>query len=171
MRLSRRRLLRIAGLGALWGLFGFKTFRPDPLPPGERATLAAFLDVLIPADESPSATQLDIHLKILRRAEKDVSYWLMLKQGCRWLDKRARDAGRPAFPELAPPQQESLVEQAATNPGAPGIKDFFQTLRDDAFRLYYADPRSWAGLGGYSGPPQPLGFPDYTHPPRKSQRV
>ncbi len=177
MRISRRRLLQITSVSALasllgfqpFRLFGFQPFRPEPLSRPEQATLAAFLDVLIPADESPSATELNTHLKIFQRAENEVSYWLILRQGGRWLDKRAQEAGKPAFPALTPQQRGSIVAQATNPLSDPSIRLFVQTVRDDAFRIYYADPRSWASLA-YFGPPQPLGFLDYQEPPRKARR-
>ena len=42
----------------------------------------------------------------------------------------------------------------------------FALLRREVMRLYYSQPPAWPSLG-LDGPPQPIGFPDYTDPPQR----
>ena len=54
-----------------------------------------------------------------------------------------------------------IAEQSADR-SLPRV--FFIAVRHYAFEIYYAHPETWVSLG-YTGPPQPVGFPDYASPP------
>ena len=44
--------------------------------------------------------------------------------------------------------------------------EFFKNFKNLVIKFYYSHPRSWKGLA-YNGPPQPVGFSDYSLPPKK----
>jgi hypothetical protein len=132
---------------------------PAPFAP----TLAALLDTLIPADASPSATQLGVQHRLLGHAARRPALTRRLRQGCAWLD-RAADQGAVRFADLEEAARIDLLLQAeGFGPQHPARRLMDEVL-PLAMRLYYSDPRSWPSLG-YHGPPQPRGFPDYSVPP------
>ncbi len=126
--------------------------------------LPSLLDVLIPADETPSASQLGIPAKILALAERVPNYSVMLSEGARWLNQLASQShGRP-FLMLKVPEQDSILEKAFTSPVGTLPYVYLHRIREDSMRLYYQDPRSWRGTG-ISRPLQPLGYPLHDRPP------
>ena len=131
------------------------------------STLRAYVDVLIPADETPSATALDVDKQILVVARGHRNYQRLLDLGLDWLNMQARAKHGRNFPELAEGDREAVVRQAADAPNKTLPRIFFERTRADAFHFYYGRPESWRGIAHYRGPPQPLGFMDYAEPPRK----
>ena len=134
--------------------------------PPEFDTLAAFLDTLIPADETPSASQLGVTDKIIATGKKSRRYRKLIEKGCAWLDRQARQLGAAHFSALTETQRERIAQQAENGEGGLVPAFFFEHIKVEAFSHYYADPRIWANLG-YAGPPQPLGFMNYTQPPHE----
>lgn len=127
-------------------------------------TLAAHLDTLIPADNSPAAVELGVMDKLLARAARDAAYRRLLVRGCQWLDARSRSMFGAGFSTLDLAKRERIVAAAADSPPRSVPRVFFRVTWDDAVFHYYADPRSWPTLG-YAGPPQPRGFPDHARAP------
>jgi hypothetical protein len=133
----------------------------------ENRTLAAYLDALIPADElGPGALELGVLEAIEKMAAGDADYRRLLDRGCAWLDQEAAFFGAKAFGILGDNERGRLVLFASEQ--APGSlpRSFFEATREHAFRLFWARPEAWAGIG-YRGPPQPEGFLDYAQPPAK----
>lgn len=163
----RRRFIGLAlGLTALAPLrLGAAESVADRLQRGQ--VLRGFLDTLLPADGTASATELGVDRLLLEQAADDPALARLIALGCDWLDQAARRHGKPDFPSLSEPRREALLAEAeqATIGSVPGA--FFHTLRHHAFGHYYADPRTWTALG-YTGPPQPIGFPDFAEPPKVS---
>jgi hypothetical protein len=164
LRLTRRQLLELLLPLAAW--------LPAPLllaaasgdvAPGARS-FAAFLDLLIPEDEvSPSASQAGVDAAILAAAQEDRQLARLVELGVGWLDAEARRDGAQAFHEIAEDRQLLVVSIAERQRRGSVPKVFFENMRHQAFGHYYANPRSWPGLG-YAGPPQPEGFMDYQNP-------
>jgi hypothetical protein len=48
--------------------------------------------------------------------------------------------------------------------GAGEISRFFKIIREDVLDGYFSNPVSWKAVG-YFGPPQPVGYLDYSNPP------
>jgi hypothetical protein len=131
---------------------------PDPL------TLRAFLDTLIPADETPSASALGVDRALLEIARAREGYLPMVEQGMAWLDRSARALGAKSFVAASEAQRAAVVAAAERAQPRTLPRTLFERVRADALRLYYAQPAACAGLG-YTGPPQPVGFPDFERPP------
>jgi hypothetical protein len=168
MKISRRRFLRIsigAGLLASSGYVWKALYWPSGLTPEEVRTLSSCLDTLIPADESPAASQVGVTEQIISRSSEERKYLVLLKRGCSWLDKAAGRHGAPDFASLSEEKREQVLGTAQAEPEDSIPRGFFERMRHDAFFYYYAHPESWVGLG-YSRPPQPLGYPDYASPPK-----
>lgn len=130
----------------------------------DRATLNAYLDTLVPEDQTPSATSLGVAERLLAKAAADSQYYHLLASGFRWLNQQARVLGYGRFPLLPEKMRESVVTKAATSGQNSLTRRFFATTRDDTFFYYYAHPESQTGLA-YAGPTQPHGFMDYTEKP------
>ncbi len=126
--------------------------------------LPAFLDTLLPADESPSASQLGIDKAMIVRAQTQAAFLQLLRQGCRWLDDEARFAGATDFTALPEVRRGAIVASAARMAHGTPQRAFFEKTRAQAFNLFYAHPTVWRSLG-YDGPPQPGGFIDHARPP------
>jgi len=161
---SRRLLLRIAGAFA-WAL-------PLPGRPASSATvtlrlaaLPAWLDTLIPPDETPGAGALGIADRIHGKALDVPAYQRLLTLGCAWLDQEARQRRAADFASLQPEERAAVASLAERSPAGSLPRVFFARTWDDARDFYYADPIVWPSLG-YAGPPQPAGFPGHDRPPR-----
>jgi hypothetical protein len=139
---------------------------PVPLPSHPyRETLASFLDTLIPADETPSATQAGMADVIQSKADKDERYRQFLEQGCAWLDDQARRTGAASFALLNQAARDKVVGKAELEPAGTLPRQFFEQTAEVCFFLYYSRPDGWKGLR-YDGPPQPRGFLNYTQAPK-----
>jgi len=166
---SRRRFLSFSlGTGLLTGtgfLFKKLFWSPSTTTP-EFQTLAAYLDILIPADEAPSATQLGVTEHLIAEAANDSGYQRLISKGCTWLDAQAQQQGAAHFAALSEAQRERIVSLAAAGEGGLLAVMFFDRIRESAFSHYYAHPQSWRALD-YDGPPQPRGFMNYTQAPSR----
>uniref|UniRef100_A4WZS4 Gluconate 2-dehydrogenase subunit 3 family protein n=1 Tax=Cereibacter sphaeroides (strain ATCC 17025 / ATH 2.4.3) TaxID=349102 RepID=A4WZS4_CERS5 len=122
--------------------------------------LAPVLDTLVPADETPSASALGIHRRLIDLAGGIENYPRLLAEGLDWLDQTAGHG----FGSL-PPEGRDRVIEAAFAAAAGTLPQVFATrVRADTMTLYYRDPRSWPGTG-LTEPIQPAGYPDHALPP------
>ena len=120
-----------------------------------RATLAAFLDTLLPRDElSGSATDLGTDRQLWEFSKTSPDFRKLVDYGCRWLNM----TGGVRFSELATEQQIAIVDwmsQADWN-GIP--RRFYELVRQVTIELYFSNAASVNGLP-IKNSPQPLGFP------------
>jgi hypothetical protein len=160
---SRRRLLDAAtrfGLVAwLAGLAGGVWRGRGARAAVDERTFRAYLDTLIPGEDGALALGIP---ERLTAAGGDTD---ILAPFCRWLDARAKEAGGGSFADLSTGEREAIVQAAESAAPESIANRAFRRTRHDAFAHYYADARSWPGIG-YRGPPQPDGFPDYAQPAR-----
>lgn len=104
-------------------------------------SLPAFLDTLLPEDNSPSAAQLGVDRSLTAMTREWRQRRLLLK-GCLWLDQQARERYGHKFQELDEAGREAIVASAATARPGSEQRSFFNVFRTDAFRLYHSDARS-----------------------------
>ncbi len=151
------------------------------------ATLAA---IIIPSDEDPGANEAvvvdDLDRLIADSKEKQAIY----KKGLKWLDKISREQYGNGFLALELNEQISLlrrIDEAETmrNRSVTGFMDrvdrkadeiwddffgigensyFFRIIHKDVLVAYFSNPISW-NVVGYYGPPQPVGYLDFSEPP------
>jgi hypothetical protein len=168
MKFTRRALFELSGRIAVFlglGLFSPRAVARKPLEPAKRRTLVAFLDTLIPDDETgPGASLLGVDGEVLRKSTQNNGEYALLVAGLHWLDEQARSSEAAPFAELTEEGREGVVALAAGAEPGSLPRRFFERIRSDAFYFYYAHPRAWAAIG-YDGPPQPEGFLDYAQPP------
>jgi hypothetical protein len=170
MRQARRRLF--IGSALIWPLSRVTRSRAAPpvSPSLAEATLAAYVDVLIPADQTPSGTALGVDKHLIVAARERREYQLLLEWGVDWLNNQAQARYGRNFAESDEAGREAIVAQAATTERNTRPWVFFEWTRTKAFFHYYARPESWRGIVQYRGPTQPLGFMDYASPPRALRR-
>jgi hypothetical protein len=167
MNISRRRVLQYSvAMGLVARLLPGCARQDTPAQPSAKA-LKAYLDILIPADETPSASQLGVDREVLTKGHNNADYQRLLIFATSWLDEQARQRGKRDFVSLDLSARESIVARAAEADNESLENLFFEITRTDAFLHYYARPESWHGIADYRGPPQPVGFMDYYLPPEK----
>jgi hypothetical protein len=168
--MSRREFIK-RGLGSAAVLYcavelpALQAASPEQSP-RRLQSLRAFLDTLIPADSTPSASQLGLEQELLRHAQSIDNYPRLLELGCEWLDDTSLGMYGGAFHRLAPSQMIEVVTLAQSSPADAIARKFFERVRLDLMGLYYAAPASWKGLGVSA--PQPQGHLDFARPPRRS---
>lgn len=134
---------------------------------GERTLFTRYCDTLMPRDAvSPSASDLGVDVRLAIEAGGEKEFSRLIARGVRWLDQRAAVSYGSKFSVLSEEHRTALVEEAAGAPRGTAERQFFERTRNRVFALYYAQHGAWPSLQ-YAGPPQPLGFPDYTQPPSK----
>lgn len=165
MRFTRRKFIGLTGISLLAAL-GTWWYRKPNAQITTGANLLAWIDTLIPAEpDFPGALALGVADRIAAAIARDPQYAKLTEKALRWIDDRAREMGSAHFAELPNAQRHDIVAAAAASPSGSTPRTFFQATLDDALFHTYADPRAWVGLG-YMGPPQPVGFPDHTAPPK-----
>ena len=165
MSLSRRRFVLLTALLALWARFG-RLFAADVKVNDEAKVLGAWVDTLFPLDgESPAASELQVHQKIIEKSAGIPQYRQLLEVGMRWADAQAVVLGATSFASLDESGRVSVVSQAEAMglKAMPGLF-FYHTLKD-ARQFYYAHEASWAGVG-FPHAPQPYGYTDYREAPK-----
>ena len=131
---------------------------------GSLSALPAFLDTLIPEDISPSASQLNVGPELIGRARRETAFERLLILGCTWLNEQSIKQGKQLYENLDEASRIAIVKIAEQSVDRSLPRVFFIAVRHYAFEIYYARPETWVSLG-YTGPPQPVGFPDYASPP------
>jgi Gluconate 2-dehydrogenase subunit 3 len=175
-RVSRRTLLAtLVGLPCLAGLPGLigrarAARRPLRFDQHVEQTISAVIDCMLPGDDGlPGAVALGIDRRVPAMAEVSPRLTLRelqrsLAEGAAWLDRAAVEEGAPDFLGLDRAKQEAVLLQAMTA-DADGAFVIVRMLRDRAFALYYTHQTVMAAFP-YTGPPQPVGFPDFQEAPR-----
>ncbi len=165
MILNRRRFLWLTGAAPLAWWSRALCASPDPGTTAMPPALGPFLDTLLPAGAGrPSATQVNADRWIAESSPAAGALKSLVHRGCRWLDYKALARGADDFASLVPAEQQTICAEAARSRHGSLQRRFFDRLREEAFSCYYADPRTWPGLG-FRGPPQPLGYLDFARPP------
>lgn len=130
-----------------------------------RVVLSDVLDVLIPKDIAPSATELKVHEKIWQQARTIQNYEAMLRQGVSWLDQQAQVNGvSSGYMGLSMAQKNQCIATALNNPPMTLPRVFMERLMEDAFRLYYTQLEAYKYIKNMT-PIQPLGFPKHHRAP------
>lgn len=118
------------------------------------ATLAAFVDVLLPADAmSPSGTDLGVDKAVMADVEHNFIHRNTVEKGCDWLDQVL---GKP-FVSLPMSLKVRLVTILSESDRSSPLWRFYNFVRYRAVRTYYSHPEALGGLP-ISGPPQPAGY-------------
>jgi hypothetical protein len=124
-------------------------------------TLKALLDEIIPADETPSATQLNVHNDILSYGAGIANYHLMLVEGTSWLNHYSKQViGGDSFERISKVKRIEVLNFAFASQLGSLPRVFVERIRTDAFRLYYQKQESYSSILSMR-PIQPFGYPDH----------
>lgn len=131
----------------------------------ERRALEAAACRIIPADRDPGAGDLGCITQIIAGLARSPERLALYRAGIAGLDASADAYGGELFADLAPEQQDGILQSFQKNEPPAGAwsgataQAFFRQLRMDVVEAYYLDPRTWAATG-YPGPSLPLGYRD-----------
>ena len=118
------------------------------------ATLEAFLDVLLPADDvSPAASQLGVTAELLDLAKSAELYQKLLSLGSDWLNQ----TGRGPFYTLSNANQNKVVAWMSTSDTDQIPGRFYQLVRQSGVEIYYSHPEAINGFP-LNPAPQPNGY-------------
>lgn len=124
-----------------------------------QATLKALVDVIIPRDDqSPSASDLGVHLEIQDALAGQPDLTKLVGMGLNWLDNVAPEA----FADLSADQQAEVIAFAANADFNSGPGRFYYVARLFAIQFYYEKAEAIPGLP-LNGAPQPNGYPPPWH--------
>jgi len=133
----------------------------------QQATFIAFVDTLIPEDQTPSASGLGLDKKLIVHAQTVHNYLSLITLGCQWLDQQAQAKARVTFSRLTDEHRQHVVSLAEMSASGSIAKQLFDHVRADLFEFYYSHPTVWTSLNLH-GAPQPYGYLDYTQAPKKT---
>lgn len=136
------------------------------LAAAERRIFRSYIDTLIPADTTPSASQLGLDNQLIQHARGIENYPELIALGCQWLKSQSLASFRAGFEQLPEARREKIVRLAENSAHASIPRQFFERVKSDLFGFYYAHPASWVGLQ-LASPPQPAGYPDYIARPKR----
>jgi len=127
--------------------------------------LQVYIDLLLPENEMPGALKLGADKLILKKYAEDDIYAKAIRLGVLWLNYEARKLNQTRFIELPKEMQLKIVSLSEQSLIATLPYLFYQTVRQDVFQYYYGHPEILKYFY-YARPPQPLGFMDFSEPPR-----
>lgn len=163
MNEARRALLQAALASPLVLASSAGLAQPAAPSAARQRSLRAYVDTLIPADESPAASAVGVDAHLLAEMQANSRYHYLFSTGLKWLDQQAGTMGGP-FADLGSDARHAIVVRLAGQRTSALLQLFFNRSRIDAMRAYYARPESWASLG-IAAAPQPAGHLDYTRAP------
>ncbi|MEO5356475.1 MAG: gluconate 2-dehydrogenase subunit 3 family protein [Nitrospirae bacterium YQR-1] len=138
---------------------------PSRLTKDETDTLRVFFDVLIPGDESPPASALNVDKILISEIEQDKTLLLPARKTCKWLNALSNSSFNiKSFKLLDDANRQKIAGIASESTEGTVQRFFFDTTLRKALSHYYANPASWSSLR-YNGPPQPNGFPEQSEAP------
>lgn len=112
--------------------------------------LIKLLDLLIPADDSPSASQLNIHQDLLNNHK----YLKLTKKSLNSINSMSRVLHNKTFEQLTTEQSNQTIQVLFDDASKGPLFSYFY---QQCLELYYAKPESWQ-QSPITTPPQPLGF-------------
>ena len=149
--------------GPASGPAGTHSTKEQAPPRGPAATVAALLDLLLPDGEFPGHRATAVLERLQPQMPEGGKWAPWLARAVDLVDARARQRGAEDFLSLPAAERESLWAELA---GRSPPYRFFYVLREKVMRLHYTHPAAWQALG-FPHAPQPIGFLDYEHAPRK----
>jgi hypothetical protein len=154
------------------------------------ATVATLAALIVPTDDDPGATEAGVvdYIDGLLAESKEMQ--AAYTKGLKWLDGFSREKYGKDFVSLSVRNQIDLLSlmhetySMRRRPvsgfwqqvdrkidkywddwfGAGEHASFFQIIRRDVLHGYFSNPISWRVIG-YLGPPQPVGYLDFSNPP------
>jgi hypothetical protein len=130
-----------------------------------QASLMILVDIIVPRDSTPSASDLRVHKRLVEHAKSIKNYTEMLVSGFEWLDTQSRKLWGKKFRNLTKRFQLFIINEGLKYPNNTLPKVFLERIRQDTMAFYYARQESWLGLG-HTKILQPHGFPSFDRAPK-----
>jgi Gluconate 2-dehydrogenase subunit 3 len=123
-----------------------------------RSTLDAFVDTMIPRDETPGALDAGVADAVLATVQSQPEVARLLETGLEALERASHvHCGRP-FASASTEDRQALLqvlvegrEPPGWRPGGPLVGPFWNVARGLIVRLFYGSPAGWAEVG-FPGP-------------------
>jgi hypothetical protein len=164
--ITRRLILKQTIAVPVWSLFA--TDAPAAslnLGQDWREVIIDLLDILIPEDTTPSASQLGVHEDIFVNSQTIYNYQLMLQKGAEWLNVNSLKLGRrTGFVSATFQTQEKLIDAALNSQSHSLPRVFIERVLQDAYMFYYQKQEAYSEIAGMR-PIQPFGYPEHAHAP------
>jgi len=160
--LTRRLILKQTIAAPVWSLFA-NDATAAPLNFGQdwRDVIIVLLDILIPEDTTPSASQLGVHKDIFAHSKTINNYQLMLQKGAEWLNVNSLKLGRrTGFVSATFQTQEKLIDAALHSQAQSLPRVFIERVLQDAYMFYYQKQEAYSDIAGMR-PIQPFGYPEH----------
>lgn len=165
MMQSTRTSRRVFSLGLCTiPVFAFGATPVDAQSRDMVAMMAAIVDLIIPRDATPSASDIGVHHRILEAAKEIPNYPQLLAEGLGFIERNAQIGFNASFLELATGAQTEIMAAGFEAPPLSLPFVFADRIRADTLKQYYQDARSWTGMG-FDQPIQPMGYPDFQAAP------
>jgi hypothetical protein len=123
-----------------------------------RATLDAFIDTVIPRDETPGALDAGVSDAVLATLQSQPEVARMLETGLEALERASRAHCGFPFSSASTEDRQALLQILAEGREPPGwgpegplIGPFWNIARGFIVRLFYGSPAGWAEVG-FPGP-------------------
>lgn len=147
-------------------------YNPRFFEPDEFRTVGILTELIIPSDDTPGAREARvaeyIDFVVFSAAEFKPSLQREWKQGLEVLDNLSRDAHQRAFHELAPRDQQSLLEAMSLPERKPGAShagfEFYRFAKEMTVDAFYSSHVGLIDVLGYKGLSVNSEFPGCTHP-------
>ncbi|WP_439103952.1 gluconate 2-dehydrogenase subunit 3 family protein [Celeribacter marinus] len=126
--------------------------------------LTRLVDVIVPKDETPSASELNVHTYLVTLGDQIDNYALLLREGSAWLEASSQKKFNKAFVTTTASEADQVLRLAMRYPELHLPRVFAARMVQDVLKIYYAIPATWPSLG-FDGPIQPAGFSDFESRP------
>jgi gluconate 2-dehydrogenase gamma chain len=152
---SRRAVIATAALVPVYAITAAAEPARSVFSPAQRRVLEAFVDRLIPRDETgPSATECGVGAYMERALAGPLAGdTASLLEGLAAIDVLARNAHDSGFPELSPEHQDAILTAVENNSASgfrPDSRTFFQHVRRLTLEGMFSDP-FYGGNRNYGG--------------------
>lgn len=155
------------------------------LKPHQYAVVATIAALIVPTDDEPGATEAGVvdHIDtVVASSEKKQKLYT---NGLNWLDRFCQKKYGDTFLNIARVKQmdilslqydmfqgtslyirvgRKLFDIWGGITGSRLNRRFLRAIHKDVVEGFYANPVSWQQVG-YFGPPNPVGYPDFSEPP------
>ncbi len=153
------------------------------------AVVATIAGLIIPSDDEPGAKEAYVANYIDRITYGHQKKEQIYAKGIDWLDKYCEAKYGQKFLDLNQLEQVEIVNDALgdrpSNSFLPRVerkirkiydgvnsigfnRSFFHEIYEDVIDGFYSNPISWQAIG-YFGPPNPVGYPDFSEKPSAAQ--
>ncbi len=113
----------------------------------------------------PGSTKIGIQKHIMGIVSKDHGLASFLDAGLWNIEALARHKYKKPFYELTKTEDKNAIIKHISYRN----RSFFKNFKTIVVKFYYTQPDVWKQIS-YTGPPQPVGYMNYTEPPKAAKK-